>query len=293
MRFNMIGAFIRNFPFGTEIAFAKGLRRLGHQVTTVDPSYPDQKWDFDADATILFKWLEGEENIRNLETCKGKKIVYQPDDARFPHIRQMLVEMRKYCDYALTFDRNAAEVVAPEIGYLKSQRLLLTADDELYRRVPGLPRDIDFCFIGSLSGAGGPHASRIKMIDVLQRNGFSVLAGELYDITQIVHIYNRSKVVLNHATDVGQDFGTGYGYQCRHFEAGLCGTAVLSNRVLEDKELHWLLEFDSEQKLLDCAAWILRGHEWVYRGDGLYDELHRSHLPQHRGLEIVNFVESL
>jgi hypothetical protein len=54
MRINVVGAFIRNAPFGTELAFKRGFDRLGgHSVTYIDPSYPDQRWDYDADATVV------------------------------------------------------------------------------------------------------------------------------------------------------------------------------------------------------------------------------------------------
>ena len=51
LRINIVGAFIRNKPFGTEIAFGKGFDRLGkHLINTIDTSYPGQVWDYDADA---------------------------------------------------------------------------------------------------------------------------------------------------------------------------------------------------------------------------------------------------
>ena len=296
MKFNMVGAFIRNAPFGTEIAFKKGLERLGHTVNAIDTSYPDQVWDHDADATIVFKWMEA--YWEDLKKCKRNRNVYQPDDARFPHITEMLAMMRPYCDYALTFDKNAAQNITPRLGYLKSERLLLTADDELYRPL-GLARDIDFCFVGSLSGVNGPHKSRNRMIDVLRSNGFIVWAGEVNDVHEIVRLYNRSKVALNHATDVGQAFGDGYGLQCRHFEVGLTQTYLLTNSCDEigdvDTGVLWNCDtFYDEDSLVRLAEEALDCNEYREKeAKNFFEEIMQDHLPQHRAAGIVRFVESL
>ncbi len=294
MRINIVGAFIRNAPFGTEIAFRKGLERIGgHQLTIIDPSYPDQRFDYGADATIVFK--TGGQYSDELLKCGGKRVVYQPDDMRFPHIQQMMHEMLQYCDYALTFDKDGAQM-AVEFGYKAAQRLIVTADDELYHNVPGMKKDIDFCFVGSLTG-GQSHASRRRMVEVLTQNGFKVLAvSDLYNIPAIVNIYNRSRVVLNHATDVGQPFGQGFGYQCRHFEAGFTGACILSNLVTNEDALDgFVATFDDEESLLERASYLSGDgkKEASWLGETLYYELQNKHMPEHRALEIVDFLGSL
>ena len=294
MRINVVGAFQRNFPFATELAFKRGFDRLGvHQMTYIDPSYPNQVWDHGADAVIVFKEVR-DESLSHLQKCTGKKIVYQPDDLRFPHIQQMMREMRNYCPYALTFDDDGARL-AVQYGYDKAQRLLLTADDELYREIPGTKKDIDLTFIGSLTG-GVSHASRRRMIEVLARAGFKVLAlADFYDLENLVTIYNRSKVILNHATDVGQDFGTGYGYQCRHFEAGFTRACILSNRVLNETVLDGkIATFDSEEQLVEQVRHLLARsdlREWY--ANELTAELDDHHMPEHRANEMIEFIGTL
>lgn len=292
MRFNMVGAFVRNAPFGTEIAFAKGLTRLGHEVTAVDPDHPSA-FDLTADATIVFKWLEGP-CLDAVRLLKGKKIVYQPDDPRFPHIREMLARMRETCDYAFTFDARGAEI-ARGLGYERAERLLLTADDTLYRRLDGVEKDVDVCFVGSMTG-GPNHRSRGKMCRFV-RDLFPGLKCEfksdVYDVEEIVRLYNRSRIVLNHATDVGQPFGRGFGYQCRHFEAGMTGACFLSNSVGE-RDLKWFFEFDGTEKLalvLEKLADDAATRETF--GRNFYDEIRERHLPEHRAAEIVRFVEEV
>lgn len=290
MRINIVGAFIRNAPFGTEIAFQKGLQRLGgHDLTLIDTSYPDQQWDYDADLTIVFKWMEG--YWEDLQRCGGKRVVYQPDDLRFPHIQQMMRDMRRYCDMALTFDDDGARM-ARDFGYRDARKLLLTADDELYRNL-SLIRDIPICFIGSLTG-GPNHASRLRMCQIIQREfpGKFLCLSDVYDIERIVIVYNRSKVVVNHATDVGQEFGTGYGYQCRHFEAGLTGAAVLSNKVLNGDELKNIEVFSNEDELVHQLHTLtdLFVNE---SGHHLYHELKMSHLPQHRATEMLQKISEM
>jgi hypothetical protein len=158
---NMVGAFKRNAPFGTEIAFSKGMQRIGHTVNEIDPDYPHQ-WVQDADATLVFKWIESEELRRQLDRCSGPKILYQPDDARFTHIREMVAKMRDHCDLFLAFDGHSTEV-ARTFRYRDAETLLLTADDELYCPSPEpIERDIDVSFVGSLT-RGANHASRMRM----------------------------------------------------------------------------------------------------------------------------------
>jgi hypothetical protein len=297
MRLNLVGAFIRNAPFGTEIAFKKGFERIGCQVTAIDPDYPDQRWDHGAEATVVFKWLEGP-HLEELETFSGKKIVYQPDDVRFPHISRMMSQMRDHCDYALTYDDEMARKCESVLGYRKAEKLLLTADDELYRPLPGKPRDVDACFIGSLTG-GPNHRSRLRMVELVKATGITFAVGsDVYDIGKIVELYNRSVVVLNHATDVGQPFGQGYGYQCRHFEAGMTGVCVLSNSVTEDTyELSSFERFSDERELVERVLFLTRSEEGRRlareRGERFLEEIREAHMPQHRGEQLVRFIEGL
>lgn len=292
MRINLCGAFVRNFPFGTELAFKKGFDRLGgHVVTTVDPSQPDQHFDPEADASVVFKNADG--YYDQLDACKGKKIVYQPDDLRFSHIKDMMVMMREHCEFAFTFDDDGA-IMAESYGYKKAKKLLLTADDDLYRRIPGIKKDIDFCFVGSLSN-GSNHRSRVHMINVLQRAGFNVTAlHDLYDIEVLNEIYNRSKIVLNHATDVGQPFGQGFGYQCRHIEVGFTGSCLLSNKVTNDSSIENFYMFHDEESLRRLAHILIRNSDLRQEvGELLYRELKEYHTPQIRALQMINFIKGL
>lgn len=297
MRWNIVGAFIRNNPFGTEIAFRKGLERIGETVNAWDPSVMSDlnKFDPDADVTLIFKWLDpGVFRDNMVRNFRGKKIIYQVDDLRFPHIKTMMQEMRQVCDHALTFDSDGARL-AKEYGYRSAQRMLLTADNLLYRHIPGMQKDIDVSFIGSLS-SGPNHASRTKMLKIVQKMGLKlVVANEIFDIGKICEIYNRSKVVLNHATDVGQPFGHGFGYQCRHFEAGFSGACVLSNVIDNDDALKHIYTFCDEKSLVMNLENLTRNSAYdpVWDGQQLLQELNQSHLPEHRAREMVKFVQSL
>jgi len=291
MKWNIIGAFIRNNPFGTEIAFKKGLERIGETVTTIDPDYPDQKFDESADVNVIFKWLDPGQYRDAFVRLGGKKIVYQPDNLRFFHIKKMMVDMRAICDYAFTFDKDG-ERLALEYGYKSAKRLLLTADNSLYRHIPKMQKDIDVCFIGSLS-YGENHKSRMKMCDIVSKmKGVKfVVANEMFDINKICEIYNRSKIVLNHATDVGQRFGHGYGYQCRHFEAGLTKSFVLSNTIDNDDAIYFPT-FNSEISLpAEIDGWLHAGFLREQTAQTLWDTLYSAHLPEHRAQEMINFVK--
>lgn len=288
MKINMVGPFVVNSPFGTEIAFRKGLEAIGHEITTIDPNLPNQKFTEDADATIVFKTAKDYNEA--LWEIGGVKIVYQPDDFRFPHIQEMMKEMSEYCDFALAFDRASAKGIE-NLGYTLSKELVLTADPDLYRHID-TPKDIDLCFVGSLSGSPS-HKSRVRMIQTLQEAGLKVVyAHDLYNIEQIVQVYNRSKIILNHATDVGQPFGQGYGLQCRHFEAGFTKSCLLSNTVIGDNRLVNFARYDSEETLVSTAKALLTSN--IARqtmADNFYRELNARHRPEHRALEIIDFIK--
>lgn len=290
---NMVGAFRRNAPFGTEIAFAKGMRRLGHTVLELDP---DEGGDTDdrADATLVFKTAKGYNGL--VGAMRGVRIVYQPDDARFPHIARMLAEMHGVCDCALTFSQHGVELCR-RIGYRAVEPMLLTADDEIYRPVEAEARH-DFCFVGSLCGSD-THASRRRMIDVLAGAGFSVAVGhDMFDVEKIRHAYCSSIAVLNHATDVGQPFGHGYGYQCRHFEAGMTGACVLTNAVDDaaafgDIAIRNVAVFDSERSLLERAEELVSDRARAAAlGSALRAEIRSAHMPEHRAAQLVRFIEA-
>lgn len=270
------------------------MERIGETVNVVDPSYPNQLFDMTADVNLVFKWLEPGVYRETWKQLDGPKIVYQVDDLRFSHIKDMMQEMRKFCDHALTFDEDGAKL-AKSYGYGSAQRLLLTADNQLYRPIDGMPKDIDVSFVGSLSH-GDNHRSRMRMIEIVKGMGLKFLvANELFDIPRLNQIYNRSKVVLNHATDVGQPFGHGYGYQCRHFEAGFAGACVLSNEIDNDKTLTKVMTYSNEEELVKVLRWLVDNPLMcqVFGREGLYEELTAGHTPEHRANELVNFVRSL
>lgn len=292
MRWNLVGAFKRNFPFGTEIAFAKGLREAGEWVTTVDPSYPNQQFDSLADVTVVFKWLDDGPYKDALAHLDGVKIIYQVDDLRFPHIQKMMSEMLSLCPYALTFDESGA-ILARKLGYRHAQKLLLTADPDIYHPI-NCAKPIDVIFVGSLTN-GPNHESRRHMVEIVKKlNKKFVVMSEIFDISKVCRLYNQSKIILNHATDVGQGFGHGYGYQCRHFEAGMTKSFVLSNRIDTRFELDYVDTFGSPSELEDKIIRHLNdGRQIKEWAEKLHEEIHAYHLPIHRAREMISFAKQI
>jgi hypothetical protein len=298
MRLNLVGPFIVNYPVGTEIAFSKGLKEIGHEVIAVDP-YIDKEMvglRNDADVTVVFKSCAGAEKY--LSSLRHPIVVYQPDDARFPHIRQMMLEMRKYSNLFLSFDQHGADV-AKTMGYRAAETLLLTADPDLYSPSPDpVQRDVDISFVGSL-GDPVAHASRMKMCRMVEaeadKRGWKVAFGQSQNMPMVIDIYRRSKIVLNHATDVGQAFGFGFGLQCRHFEVGMTKTCLLSNRRLglgEDVlETMPFIPFDDEYSLISQINYLLETGDWEQHGQRLYDYIQAGHTPAHRAQELVDFIK--
>jgi hypothetical protein len=299
MKLNLIGPFVVNAPFGTEIAFAKGLREAGHEVNEVDPNVTTDCPN-EADVTVVFKSCVGNEDIM-LRRLDHPIVVYQPDDARFPHIREMILKMRRYADLFLSFDDHGA-TVARSLGYRAAETLLLTADPDLYSPSPSpIERDIDVSFIGSI-GSPTAHASRLRMINqakiVAQEFGWKTHFEVSQDIPHVVDIYRRSKVVLNHATDVGQPFGTGFGLQCRHFEVGLTKTCLLSNKLLSwDPSIPrpTFCQFAGEDfvdRLVEVVTSKVDGIPYYQSaGENLYNDILQGHMPVDRARQLVDFIE--
>ena len=300
MKLNLVGPFVVNAPFGTEIAFAKGLRKIGHEVNEVDPNVTTHT-PSDADATVVFKSCVGHEELM-LGHLNHPVIVYQPDDARFPHIREMMLMMRQYSDLFLSFDEHST-TVAKSMGYRASETLLLTADPELYCPSPTpIERDIDVSFIGSL-GDPVAHKSRRFMLEyVMKKNeqynfGWHLEFGTTQDIPTVVDIYRRSKVVLNHATDVGQAFGRGFGLQCRHFEVGMTATPLLSNAMIGHvghPDGLPFVTFEDEAEMLDKIDAIVNktnGWDSDVIGRQSYDAIMAAHMPEHRATQLVDFIQ--
>ena len=294
MKLNLVGPFVVNAPFGTEIAFAKGLRRIGVEVIEVDPNLDTTLAGMhaDADATVVFKSCVGHEE--HLKRLKNSVIVYQPDDARFPHIQKMIQMMRQHSELFLSFDDYGA-TYAKSLGYRASETLLLTADDELYCPSPEpIERDIDVSFIGSL-GDPVAHASRRRMLQVVgekaKEKGWVTAFGTTQNIPEVLDIYRRSKVVLNHATDVGQPFGYGYGLQCRHFEVGMTKTPIISNIIppLSGITVLPYYLFHGEESLIYGIDYVIKGH--AEYGETLYAEIMRAHRPEHRAQQLVDFIK--
>lgn len=299
MRLNLIGPFVVNAPFGTEIAFAKGLRRIGHEVIEVDPNLgPDVYRGMGilskrADATVVFKSCVGHEDY--LEDLGHPIVVYQPDDARFPHIREMMLSMRRYADLFLSFDDHGAQV-ARTMGYRAAKTLLLTADDELYCPSPTkIDRDIDVSFIGSL-GDPVAHASRRRMLQIIGQHGTTKGWNMWFETSQNIEhvrdIYRRSKVVLNHATDVGQQFGKGYGLQCRHFEVAMTRTPILSNEPFGDTNpsFNFPCFNDDESLIRQVTAFVENKNAVEVVGSDLYEQVKGHHMPEHRAEELIDFI---
>jgi len=291
MLVNLVGPFVVNDPFGTEIAFSKGLKALGVRVNEVDPNLPGQRFEFDADFTVVFKTAM-RYNDRLLE-MKGPVVVYQPDDLHYPHIRQMMLEMKSYSKHALVFQRYGVDE-CKSLGFETASTLGLTADPYLYRPLR-CKKDIDLCFVGSL-GDPYAHASRRRMIQVLLSNGFNVQFTSTNDVHVVNEIYNRSKVVLNHAADVGYGFGLGRGYQCRHFEVGFSATCLLSNKLRDQEEFtigsHFL--YGDEKELCEFAKDLVGnpGLTDLY-GQMLFEEMMEFHHPVVRAKQLIDILGTL
>lgn len=294
MILNLVGPFIVNAPFGTEIAFSKGLRQIGHAVHEIDPNIDREMVGLQntADATVVFKSCVGAEKY--LRSLKHPIIVYQPDDARFSHIREMMVMMKTYADYMLSFDQFGTDV-ARMMGYKAAETLLLTADPDLYCPSPEpVERDIDVSFIGSL---GDPiaHASRRAMCHYVQAEsdlrGWKTVFTQCQDIPTVLDVYRRSKVVINHATDVGQSFGHGFGIQCRHFEVGMTRTAFLSNQLMDRSPFEFPTYYDRDSLIAQISSIVSSKNAWEAVADDLYGEIMTNHTPLVRSIQLVDFIE--
>jgi len=204
--------------------------------------------------------------------------------------------MRGFADLFLSFDDHGS-TVAKSMGYRAAETLLLTADPELYCPSPEpIERDIDVSFIGSL-GDHVAHASRRRMCQIVHQEGstrgWNMVFAQSQHIPTVLDIYRRSKVVLNHATDVGQSFGTGFGLQCRHFEVGMTETCLLSNSVIghPDKFGLQFAGFGDEYGLKEMIKMLVDEGGWKALGTPLYNTIRLFHMPENRAAQLVDFIE--
>lgn len=292
MKLNLIGPFKVNAPFATEIAFAKGLRANGHTVVEFDPNLDDPAAiDRDADFTVVFKTaLRHNDHLLGLRNV----VLYQPDDLRFSHIREMVLMMRRYSEHLIVF-RDYGEGFPPETNEFNTVSVLpVTADPDLYYHEPFTERDIDFCFIGSLGSSA--HWQRLRMRAILESLGHRVVFGSTNDVSVIRRMYGRSKIVVNHASDEDLPFGSGYGYQCRHFEVGMTRSCLLSNFVLDDvpKLIDGYVPFRDEAQFIDRAQHLLEdGLLREHYSSALYSDVITRHSPSVRAGQLVRILEIL
>lgn len=297
MKINVVGPFQVNAPFATEIAFSKGLRQIGHEVVEFDPNVdsPDVM-DRQADFTLVFKnALQHNDRLLGLKNV----VLYQPDDLRFPHIQAMVSEMRRYSDHLITFRKiPEAEIdvryFLRQIGFKSTSPLAVTADPDIYYPEE-VEKDVDFCFVGSM-GDMRCHWQRHSMVEMLRIKGYKVLYGQTQDLDEIRRAYNRSKVVINHASDNQLPFGLGYGYQCRHFEVGLTRGCLLSNQVLDDDPqfIENFVRFGGDQEFRELADMLIADDEWRdIMSSKLYDEVMERHSPAVRARQLVEILERL
>jgi hypothetical protein len=293
VRINLVGPFYRNAPFGTECAFASGLIQEGHSVVCHEPgNFLSEPLDPAADATVFFKWVP--EQTHSFKEG-GLRVIYQPDNLEFEHIRQLMSTARDHgVTHALTFyDTGCA--LARDMGFVAAEKLMLTADPDVYFH------DADHkmyaaSFVGGL-GHGPEHVSRQRMVRAARLIlGDKFLCTTTFDIPTIRHIYSHSRVVLHHATDVGQPFGHGLGLQCRHFEAALCGIPVLSNVVWQERPdvLQGLDTFSSMEELgekLFAYGAAMQTHTIVPSSCDIRRAAIRDHGPRVRASRMVEIIQ--
>lgn len=305
-KINMIGPFVVNAPFGTEIAFKNGLEQLGYEVNAIDPNVEDLDKIDEKAVTVVFKSVLGkQEQLKKLN--RNSVILYQPDDMRFPHVREMALEMLPFCEHFLSFDESSAKL-AQNLGYKNCKKLLVVADPAVYYRKytesvcdtkveTRHSRPIDVCMVASL-GDPVSHTSRRRLSQIShelgREHGWNVQIHEgIRDPKIINKMYNQSKVVINHATDVGQEFGSGFGFQCRHFEVALTNTAYLTNTIIGEKGQPFC-EFSTEKEF---RFWL---EELVFDettrnnfADNGFEWVNEKHLPHHRAQELVDYIKEV
>jgi hypothetical protein len=285
VRVLLVGPVVVNFPHAAELSFKRGLEEAGAEVVTLDPNVPGQEVPR-ADAVLVFK--NAYDYNDRISEVAPIRILYQPDDARYPHIGKMLQEMRPHCDHLLAFDVDSAKLGQQTCGYRLAEEMLLTADPGLYRPID-VVRDLDFVFVGS-TGDPYAHMHRRSMVDYLRGWGYKVTVSHEHDPTEVSRLYSRARVVLNHATNVGQKFGQGFGWQQRHFEAAMAGACVLSNENNRGELQYWH-RFSSVEGLRLLAKGLMNGDlDARHCAQKLRENVLTHHSPLVRGRQILDFI---
>ena len=262
--------------WGSEYFINKSLRNLGHETYCVD---------YRKDRYRLYR------RFVNAPECDAF-LLQRGDYFPIPLIRSIQVprfflttELVSRCrdqerllksglfDHIFLHTKNCVNTVISR-NWVKpgqSSLLLLTFDENLHRKIPGIVKDIDLLFVGWLS-------KRRRAILKKISSQFNCLATAAYG-EDLVRLANRAKIVLNiHAEDFPDT-------ETRVFETLGCGSFLLSERLssenpfserelvqfedIEDlmKKIRYFLEHDEERETIaeHGHAAALANHTYAHR----------------------------
>lgn len=122
----------------------------------------------------------------------------------------------KVADFVFCAQRNGAARMRMD-GLPSARWLPLACDPEIHRRIPGVAKQYDICFVGNTFPGDGERSRLVEWIRATYPRAF---VGQAYG-TEMARIYTASRLVFNCA--IRDDVNM------RAFEATACGSLLLTN----------------------------------------------------------------
>ena len=186
----------------------RALEELGHAASHFLPREADQI------APIYDLYLRVDDDL-DLPVPRGlRPLAYWTLDTHRDYARR-LVRARE-ADYVFCAQRNAAQRMRTD-GLGRAFWLPLACEPAVHRRIPGVAKEYDVCFVGNTFPGDGERTPLVEWIRSMYPRAF---IGNAYG-EQMARIYTAAKLVFNCA--IRDDVNM------RVFEAAACGSLLLTN----------------------------------------------------------------
>ncbi len=191
----------------------RALEALGHAVSHYQPSEVGEI------APIYDLYLRVDDDLEYALPENLHPLVYWAIDTHRDYPRRLT--RARPADFAVCAQQNGAARMR-EDGIRQAHWLPLACDPEIHRRLPGMEKQYDICFVGNTFPGDGERSRRVEWIRRAYPRAF---VGQAYG-EEMARIYTASRLVFNCA--IRDDVNM------RVFEAAACGSLLVTNDLAEN-----------------------------------------------------------
>ena len=255
MRILYVNVIEQHRGWGAEYFVDRGLRELGYSTHNID--YRAHRWTLSRhlarapEFDVLLLQRGDRFPLALVRACRRPRLYWATELVARRRDQDLLLRSGLF-DHVFVRSRPCLEAIIRR-GWIPADRvsvLLSGFDQELYRKLPGVPKDIDVLFVGSLT------SRRRAVLSRLTRT-YRVAVGKAFS-EELVRLFNRSKIVLNIHAEDHLDTET------RVFEALGCGSFLLSERLSQESPFvsgEHLVEVNSIEAMVDAIGNYLEADE--------------------------------